>query len=274
MKKYSFFRALFTILFFAVLTGTVLVTFSPGAEYIDQFVYPARDTASSTETENQGGVRKIVGIIPGHYGFDSGYQCGSDFNFVRETDVNLRIAVMVRDYLENQGYTVDFMHEFDPALSNYTGLALVSIHSNRCDVGGDKSGFNITTGGQNTYPSESKRLNDCLTYHYAQNSGLNYLGENYTPGEEMLYSFDTVNSYTTISIVHTGYLSTDYRTISENTASLAKGIADGIICYVENDSVGSLYQARPVDLNTLSSISSSNQNVFQIPVSEAIASSN
>ena len=274
MKKYSFFRALFSILFFAVLTGTVLVTFSPGAEYIDQFVYPAENTADNSAQINTASARKIVGIVPGHYGFDSGYQCGADFNFVRESDVNLRIAVMVRDYLENQGYTVDFMHEFDPALSDYTGLALVSIHSNRCDVDEEKTGFNVTTGGQNTYPSESKRLNDCLTYHYAQNSDLAFLGENYTPGEEMLYSFDTVNSYTTISVIHTGYLSSDYRTISENTTSLAKGIADGIICYVENDSVGSLYQARPVDLNTLSSVGSSSQNIYQIPVSEAIAQSN
>jgi len=269
MKKYSFFKALVTIIFSALLTATILISFSPGAEYIDQFI-PASETKSSgNENNNQ---KKIIGILPGHYGFDSGYQCGAEYNFVKEADVNLRIAVMVRDYLESQGYSVDFLHEFDPALSNYTALALVSIHSNRCDTAeSTQSGFNITTGGQNTYPSESKRLNDCLAYHYAQNSDLNFLGENYTPGEEMLYSFDTVNNYTTISIIHTGYLSNDYRTLSEKTNSLAKGIADGIICYVEDDTVGSLYRAQPVGTNL--SVTST-QKRFSIPLSEAISIEN
>ena len=266
MKNYSFFKALMTILLTALLTATVLVTFSPGAEYIDQFIAPLETSSPTGNTNNQ---RKIIGILPGHYGFDVGYQCGPELNFVAESDVNLRIAVMVRDYLQAQGYTVDFLHEFDPLLSNYTALALVSIHANTCDIQNTKqSGFNVTTAGQNTYPSESKRLNDCLAYHYAQNSGLEFLGDNYMRGEEMLVSFDTVNNYTTISVINTGYLGNDYRTISEKTNSLAKGIADGIICYVENETPGSIYKAQPVGVSL--SVTSS-QKIFNIPLSEAIA---
>jgi len=271
MKNYSFFRALFAIIFSALLTGTLLVTFSPGAEYIDQYM-AAQKPETNSKPEQQDNPKKIIGILPGHYGFDNGYECGGELNFVKESDVDLRLAVMVRDYLENSGYSVDFLQEFDPALSDYTSLALVSIHTNTCDTSDSNlSGFNITTGGKNTYPAESKRLNDCITYHYAQNSGLDYLGENYTPGEEKLYSFDTVNDYTTISVIHAGYLGNDYRTISEKTASLAKGIADGIICYVENDSVGSIYKAQPV--TTLSSLSSS-QKIYRIPLSSAMAEEN
>lgn len=267
-KNYSFLKAIISIIFSALLTATLLVTFSPGSEYIDQIV-PTIETENN-EIPGQNNQQKIIGILPGHYGFDNGYQCGGDLNFVKEADVNLRIAVMVRDYLEMHGYTVNFMHEFDPKLTNYTALALVSIHTNNCNTGNNtQSGFQITTGGQNAYPSESKRLNDCLTYHYEQSSGLNFLGENYTPEEEMLYSFDTVNNYTTISVIHTGYLGNDYRTISEKTNSLAKGIADGIICYVENETVGSIYKAQPV--NTLSTIASSSQKIYKIPLSAAIA---
>lgn len=269
MKNYSFIKALITILMSALITSTILITFSPGAEYIEQYVAPAETTDVNTLRQNN--QRKIIGILPGHYGLDSGYQCGPEYNFVKESDVNLRLAVMVRDYLQSQGYTVDFMHEFDPALTNYTALALVSIHANQCNAA-NQSGFNITTGGQNSYPSESKRLNDCLTYHYMQNSGLEFLGENYTPGEEMLYSFDNVNNYTTISIIHTGFLGNDYRTISEKTNSLAKGIADGIICYVEDEAIGSINQ--PLPINSLSSLSTSTQKVYSIPLSEAIAAEN
>ena len=271
MKKYSFFRALFTILFTALLTATILVTFSPGAEYIDQVLSDREAPAGTGDSQMPVKPKKIIGILPGHYGFNNGYECGGEFNFVKETDVNLRMAVMVRDYLENAGYSVDFLHEFDPNLSDYTGLALVSIHANTCDIT-DKtqSGFNITTGGQNRYPAESKRLNDCLTYHYAQASGLDFLGENYTRGEEMLYSFDTVNDYTTISVIHTGALGMDYRTLSEKTAGLAKGIADGIICYVENDTVGSIYKAQPIGTG-LSTVGSSQQKTYKIPISPAMA---
>ena len=271
MKNYSFFRALITILFSALITATLLVTFSPGSEYIDQILPTLDQTAAQTNNASQGGPKKIIGIVPGHYGFDTGYQCGAEYNFVKENDVNLRLAVMVRDYLTNRGYSVDFLHEFDPELSDYTGLALVSIHANSCDPSPKTpSGFNVTTGGQNVYPSESKRLNDCLTYYYGQNSGLSFLGENYTPGEEYLYSFDTVNDYTTISIIHTGALSTDYRTISEKTESLAKGIADGIICYVENETVGSVYNPKP----EVPVQAASTQKKFKISISAAMAEEN
>ena len=107
-----------------------------------------------------------------------------------------------------------------------------------------------------------------MAYHYGQNSELEYLGENYDPDDEFLNSFNAVNNYTTISVIHTGYLGNDYRTISEKTNSLAKGIADGIICYVEDDAIGSLYKAQPA--NNLSILSSA-QKIYKIPLSEAIA---
>ena len=158
-KKYSFLKAIISIIFSALLTATLLITFSPGSEYIDQIVPTVE--VENNEVAGQNNQRKIIGILPGHYGFDSGYQCGPDLNFVKEADVNLRIGVMVRDYLEMQGYTVNFMHEFDPKLTNYTALALISIHTNNCNTGNNtSSGFQVTTGGQNAYPSESKRLND------------------------------------------------------------------------------------------------------------------
>ena len=271
MKNYSFFKALVTILFSALLTATVLITFSPGTEYIDRF--DPQDTVIDQLPQPGAGQKKIIGILPGHYGYDSGFQCGAEYNFVKEADVNLRVALMVRDYLEAQGYTVDFLHEYDSGLSNYTALALVSIHTNTCYSDSPAlSGFNVTTGGQNIYPSESKRLNDCLTYHYTQNSELNFLGENEAPGENMLYAFDTVNNYTTISVIHTGYLDNDYRTLSEKTASLAKGIADGIICYVENDTVGSIYKAQPA--TALSTVSSAAQKIYKIPLSMSVAGEN
>lgn len=264
MKEYSFFKALFTILGSAVILASVLITFSPGEQYIDQY-----ESVSQTEATPESGPKKIVGIVAGHYGFDTGYQCGSDLNFVRETDVDLRLAVMVRDYLENMGYSVDLLQEFDPALSNYTGLALVSIHTNRCDTTDmSLSGFYVTGGGPNSYPSETKRLNDCLAYNYEKYTGLDYLGQNYDTTDQMLYSFDTVNDYTTVSVIHTGYLSNDYRAFSEQTASLAKGIAEGIICYVEDSTIGTIGTDSAAEK---AAEAASDTTLYEIPLSPAMS---
>ena len=83
MKNYSFFRALITILFTALLTATLLVFFSPGAEYIDQILPASESRTANNGSDLQLGPRKIVGILPGHYGFNTGYQCGADFNVVK-----------------------------------------------------------------------------------------------------------------------------------------------------------------------------------------------
>ena len=72
-------------------------------------------------------------------------------------------------------------------------------------------------------------------------------------------------------MIHSGFLGNDYRTISERTENLAKGIADGIICYVENDTVGSIYKAQPV--NTLPSVVST-QKTYKIPFSVAMSDTN
>ena len=93
-----------------------------------------------------------------------------------------------------------------------------------------------------------------------------FLGENYSTDQENLYAFENVNDYTTISVIDAGYLGNDYRTISERTENLAKGIADGIICYVENDTVGNIYKARPV-----TTVTSSTQKIYMMPLSEAMA---
>ncbi len=264
MKEYSFFKALFTILASAVILASVLITFSPGEQYIDRY-----EAVSQTEATAETGPKKIVGIVAGHYGFDTGYQCGADLNFVRETDVDLRLAVMVRDYLTNKGYSVDLLQEFDPALSNYTGLALVSIHTGRCDTTDkSQSGFYVTGGGPNTYPSETKRLNDCLAFNYEKYTELDYLGQNYDTTDQMLYAFDTVNDYTTVSVIHTGYLGNDYRTFSEQTASLAKGIAEGIICYVDDGNIGKIGADSTVEKATNAA---SSTTLYKIPLSPAMS---
>ena len=241
MQKYSPFRILFTIVLIAACWATLMVFFYPGEEYITTTELDEEEQfeAQMLATQNAiAGAKKIIGIVPGHYGFDSGELCGAAYNFVKESDVNLRIAVMVRDDLLKAGYSVDLMNEFDPQLADYTGLALVTIHADSCSEETQPSGFHVTTIGHNTYPAESKRLKECLADRYRKNTELPYLGNALSFDNPNLYSFDSVNDYTTIAAIHPGYLSGDYHYLSENMDLVAHGIANGIICYVENETIG------------------------------------
>ena len=240
MKPYSITRAILTILLSGILVATVLVFFSPGEEFIS--IENANESSDNNNEISQEALslqnsQKIIGILPGHWGFDSGFQCGSNYNGINEADVNLRIAIMVRDYLTNLGYTVNLLHEFDSELSNYTALALVTIHNGSCAEEKQDSGFKVSGTLNPTYPAETKRLVQCLVDRYAQNTGLPYKGDSIDFGNDSAYSFDPVNDYTTIAMIETTSLSEGYRILSERMNLIAKGIGDGIICYVENDTV-------------------------------------
>ena len=71
--------------------------------------------------------RNRIGIVAGHWGFDSGHVCGPELNSLREVDVNLRIATYLRDILTERGYQADLLREFDPALNDYVEIALIAV---------------------------------------------------------------------------------------------------------------------------------------------------
>ena len=240
MKKYSVIKAVFTILLTAAVASTVFLFFSPGQ---DVNTYLAGNN-SSGNTENPEQLPTLlpndqsrIGLVAGHWGYDSGHTCGSELNNIREIDVNLRVATMVRDYLTEQGYQVDLLQEFSPELRDYTGLALVAIHTDTCEfVNGHATGFKVSSIGKVTYPVESANLNNCLVDRYERRTNLDYLGNTVSSDSENFYDYGKINDYTTASIIETGYLNLDYRLLTEKTDQVARGLADGILCYINNES--------------------------------------
>ncbi len=158
-------------------------------------------------------------------------------NNVREVDVNLRIVTLVRDILASQGYKVDLFQEFSSELTDYTALVLLAIHADTCDfINGKATGFKVASIGKVSYPVESQNLNNCLIDRYQYRTKMNYLGNTISSDSEEFYNYDEVNDYTTASIIETGYLNLDYRTLTEKTDVVARGIAEGILCYINNES--------------------------------------
>jgi N-acetylmuramoyl-L-alanine amidase len=49
------------------------------------------------------------------------------------------------------------------------------------------------------------------------------------------HAFSEINSNTIAAIIETGFLNLDYKLLTENPELVARGVADGILCYVRNE---------------------------------------
>jgi len=201
--------------------------------------------------------RKTVLLDPGHGGEDPG--AVSDFNGLKEKDVNLKIAQDVKALLEAKGYTVLMTREtdeldYDSSIQSVTkkraadlinrkkmmdecgANVIVSIHLNK--YGGTSS--QTIKGAQVFYPPGDKNSKDLANFlqnsikELADNDNDRVALEKKVEGRPIII-FDQPK--TTIAIVECGFLSD--RTEAEKLASedyqqkLAESIETGIIEYFE-----------------------------------------
>lgn len=178
-----------------------------------------------------------IGIVAGHYGNDSGSVCPDGLT---EMEVNLKIATLVQQSLVKEGYTVDLLKEFDPRLSNYHALALVSIHNDSCDYINDQAtGFKVAGASSNFYPEKAARLEACLTDRYQKMTGMTFHANSVTRDMTQYHAFSEINKDTTAAIIETGFLNLDREKLTSHTDEVAEGVANGILCFVRNESIPS-----------------------------------
>ncbi len=179
---------------------------------------------------------QVVGIISGHWKSDSGAVCP---NGMAERDINHRIALLVQEYLRQQGYKVDLLAEFDPRLNGYRAAALVSIHADTCKyLGKEYTGFKIAPARGLKDPAQlenSIRLKNCIASRYAAETGLRYHPNSYSRDMTEYHVFNTIDPHTPAVIIETGFMNMDYDILVNHPAVVAKGIADGILCYLRNE---------------------------------------
>jgi N-acetylmuramoyl-L-alanine amidase len=181
----------------------------------------------------------LIGIVAGHSGNDSGAVCDDGLT---EAQVNMDLATRAQRFLIEQGLDVDLLQEFDSRLSNYQATALVSIHADSCDYINDQAtGFKVASALANPRPERAARLTACLRSRYAQATGLT-LHNSITIDMTSYHAFDEINPETTASIIEVGFLNLDRRILTEQADQVARGIADGILCYINNEDVN---QATP-----------------------------
>lgn len=194
-------------------------------------------TLSSTQAFR---ARPVIGIVAGHSGNgnDVGAVCPDELGGIKEVDINLDIATRVRDKLATAGYEVDLLAEFDPRLTGYKGMALVSIHADSCEyVNEEATGFKVAAAMSTTYPEQATRLTSCIRERYGTITGLNFHATSVTMDMTDYHAFYEIDNSTPAAIIEVGFMNKDRSDLINRPEVLADGIVAGILCYVLNEDI-------------------------------------
>lgn len=177
-----------------------------------------------------------IGIVVGHWGDndDPGAICPDGLT---EVSINQEVAALVQKELDAEGFDVELLQEFDPLLNGYHALALVSIHADSCQYINDQAtGFKVAASVYNPRPERTARLEACLINRYARVTGLpEHAG--ITEDMSSYHAFDEIGTDTPAVIIETGFMNLDRQILTQDSELVAHGIADGILCYIRNESV-------------------------------------
>lgn len=181
-----------------------------------------------------------IGIVSGHWGYDSGAVCydGNGNVTLTEAELNLKIATLVQQKLTQAGYRVDLLQEFDPRLEGYTAVALVSIHNDSCEyIDENATGFKIAAAMDTRDVNRAARLTGCLRDRYARTTNLKFHPGSITSDMREYHAFSEISDTTIAAIIETGFMNLDREILTKNTDLIAEGIVQGIECFVNNEGV-------------------------------------
>lgn len=178
--------------------------------------------------QSRGRVR--VGLISGHSGAenDPGAVCPDGLT---EESINSRISELVKRNLENDGIRVDLLDEFDPRQDGYIASAIVSIHADACNIP-EATGFKVA-GIQGSQNPMNEILVDCLIESYSNWTGLAFHANSITYDMTRYHVFDAIAPQTPGAIIETGFMLADRDLLTQRPETVAQGITEGILCFLE-----------------------------------------
>ena len=185
---------------------------------------------SPTPTLRPAGLpKKKVGIVAGHYKYDSGAVCPDG---LQEAGINLDVASRVVAILQSEGYDAELLSEFDDKLSDYQADAFVSIHSDSCVVPG-VSGFKVARVAGSAIPEEEDRLVQCMVNEYQEATHLAFHEDSITYDMTSYHAFHEIDPLTPAIIIELGFMGADRSLLTGHSYELAQGIAHGVKCFLE-----------------------------------------
>ena len=176
---------------------------------------------------------KHVALISGHAGNDSGATC-EDANAVvmlKEADVVAEVTQRVRKRMAQAGATVTLLEEFDPQLDQLEADMLLSIHADSCI---ETSGFKVARSSASQIPDTDDRLVACLEESYRAATQLATNPDTITHNMTEYHAWHKIAPTTPAAIIEIGFLGGDQELLTQHSALVAKGISDGILCFLNH----------------------------------------
>jgi len=232
----------------AVLLATLFTAWTPGSlleNDLSETLRQALDAPPPLAGPVQVSVTQAplrIGIVAGHLGNDSGAVCrdATGAEVLTEQQVNYTIASLVRDDLNARGFIVDLLQEFDTRLAGYRAVALISIHNDSCEYINDQAtGYKISPAANTRDVNRAYRLTECVRDRYYRATGLFFHAGSITLDMTDYHAFDEIDPGTPAVIIETGFLYLDQALLVQHPEQVAAGIVQGILCFVNNESVSS-----------------------------------
>jgi N-acetylmuramoyl-L-alanine amidase len=237
---FNMWSALQTVFSVAIVIATLFTMWNPSNIFSNQILDRMFKSTSFNEVvptnipmTPTASPKPRIGIVAGHWGNDSGAVCQDGLT---EVELNQKIATLVRDDLVNEGYDVDLLQEKDDRLFEYLALALVSIHNDSCDyINNEATGFKVAAAMSSVYPEKATRLTACLVDRYGSVTNMKYHANTITKDMTNSHTFNEINTDTTAAIIETGFMNLDHQILVERTDLIARGISQGILCFIRNE---------------------------------------
>lgn len=209
---------------------TVLPTTQPAALPTQP---PATATPLPLPTRD---VSNRIGILVGHWGYDTGAICADG---LREVDITLDVAQRVAVQLQALGYEVDLLQEQDPdkphpPLQNYRAAALIALHVDSCVPGA--SGFKVSRWAFSQMPAIEDRLVECIYNEYSAATGLARHDDSITIDMWNYYAFREIAEPTPGTIIEMGFMTGDRWLLVQRPDLVARGIVNGLLCFLQGSS--------------------------------------
>ena len=236
-------------------TAWTPASLSPG-EWVSQLVALAGQPESQTADtgpslpllQDASGIR--IGVVAGHSGpnpesgyVDPGAVCDDGLT---ELSVNQSIANLVVRSLQAAGYNAELLEEWDARLTGYRAAALVSIHTDSCTpINADATGYKVAAAVDTSIPDRAQRLVTCLADRYAAATEMRFHAGSVTRDMTAYHTFNEVHSETPAVIIEVGFLFMDRDFMTRNPDRAARGIVDGVLCFINNEPAGLPEDAAP-----------------------------
>lgn len=237
------FRTLGALALAGALVATLLTWWTP-ASFLPPGALGQLAVAQATRQATQQAIpadpANTIGIVSGHRGLnptsglpDPGALCADGLS---EQSVNENVAVQVAALLQGQGFHVDVLDEFDPRLTGYRALVVISIHADSCEYINDAAtGFKVASFVYTTAPEADARLVTCLINHYAAATGLP-VHPSVTYDMTEYHNFREIAAGTPGAIIEIGFMYLDRDVLTNRSADVARGIYEGLLCFIRGES--------------------------------------